>query len=86
MKPVPVMVTVAPPAKGPEAAVTPVTVGAAIYVNWSAEEVAEVLPEPVTVTSTVAAVSAGLVAVISIGETTTTLVAAVVPNFTAVAP
>ena len=43
-------------------------------------------PGPVTVTSTVPAASAGLVAVICVAETTITLVAAVVPKSTAVAP
>ena len=42
-------------------------------------------PGPVTVTSTVPAASAGLVAVISVAETMTTLVAATVPKSTAVA-
>jgi len=54
-------------------------------VKSSADEVAEVPPAVVTVTFTVAALSAGLVAVISVPETTVTPVAAVEPKAT-VAP
>src|ERR1700722_1739324 len=50
--------------------------------NWSALEVAEVPPGVVTVTSTVAVDSAGLTAVISVEETSTTLVAPVDPKST----
>ena len=49
--------------------------------NWSAADVAEAPPEPSTITLTVPA-PAGLVAVISVAETTSTLVARVVPNST----
>ena len=43
-------------------------------------------PGPVTVTSTVPANPGGLVAVICVGETTTTLLAAIVPKSTTVPP
>ena len=50
---VPVTVTLVPPPWGPEVGLTAVTVGAAVYVNWSALLVAEVPLGVVTVTSTV---------------------------------
>ena len=87
VKPVPVMVTEVPPPVGPALGVTELTVGTgAIKVKWSAEEVAEVPPVVVTVTSTVAAACAGEGAVIWVAETTVKLEAAVVPKWTAVAP
>ena len=52
---------------------------------WSAAEVAEVPPGVVTVISTVP-VPAGLVAVIEVSLLTVNEVAAVLPNFTEVAP
>jgi hypothetical protein len=55
VKLVPVIVTVVPPAVGPEFGATEVTVGAATKVNWSATPVADVPATVVTVTSTVAA-------------------------------
>jgi len=55
-------------------------------VNWSALEVAEVPAGVVTVTSTVAADSAGEVAVTEVSLLTVTPVAAVVPKLTALAP
>jgi hypothetical protein len=55
-------------------------------VNWSAELVADVPAGVVTVTSTTPAVPAGLIAVIEVGETTVTPVAALAPKSTAVAP
>jgi hypothetical protein len=82
---VPVIVTLVPPASGPALGLTPVTVGAATYVNWSLDEVAEVPPGVVTVTSTVPALSAGEVAVMEPATSFVTL-AVVVPNLTAVAP
>jgi hypothetical protein len=82
--PVPLIVTVVPPASGPVDGETDVTVGTPAYVNWSAGEVALVPPDVVTAMSTVP-VPAGLVAVMSIGLETTTLVAWVGPNET-VAP
>ena len=57
--PVPVTVTVVPPANGPAAGATLVIVGTGSYVNSSAGEVALVPPGVVTVTSTVPAVPAG---------------------------
>ncbi len=56
-------------------------------VKWSAGVLAaEVPPAAVTVTSTVAADSAGEVTVIEVAELTTTPVPATVPNFTPVTP
>src|SRR5215472_3926207 len=62
VNPVPVMVTTVPPAAGPDAGDTPVTVGPELYVNLSSAEVGLVLAPVVTVTSTVPAAAAGLVA------------------------
>ena len=70
VNPVPVIVTVVPPATGPDTGVIPVTVGMGSYVNWSAGEVALVPPGVVTVTSTVPAVPAGETAVMLVAETT----------------
>src|SRR5579883_714546 len=56
------MVTDVPPASGPAAGLMPVTVGADVYVNLSAAEVAVVPPGAVTVMSTAPAAPAGLVA------------------------
>ncbi len=88
LKPVPVMVTLVPPAVDPEVTLRPVTVGAggAVKVNWSAGLVALVPPAALTVTSTVPADSAGEVTVIEVVELTTTPVPATVPNFTPVTP
>jgi hypothetical protein len=83
IKLVPVIVTDVPPAAGPCVGLTAVTVGADTYVNWSAADVALVPPSAVTVTSTIP-VPAGDVAVICVTPFTVKLVAAVVPNFTAV--
>ena len=74
VKPVPVTVTEVPPAVDPVLGLTPVTVGSggAVKVNWSAGAFAtEVPPGVVTVTSTVAAASAGEVMVIEVAELTT---------------
>jgi hypothetical protein len=83
---VPVIVTVVPPAAGPDDGLTFVTLGAGLYVNWSAA----VLPEVpsvgvVTVMSTVP-VPAGEVAVIWVALLTVKDAAAVPPKLTAVAP
>jgi hypothetical protein len=89
VKPVPVMVTELPPEVGPELGLTPVTVGSGggLKVNWSAGAFAtEVPPGAVTVTSTVAAASAGEVMEMEVDELTTRPVPAVAPNFTTVAP
>jgi hypothetical protein len=83
VNPVPVTMTAVPPAAGPPVGEIPVIVGA--YVNWSADEVALVPPEVVTVISTVP-VPAGDFMVREVAEATTRLVPAVDPNFTAVAP
>jgi hypothetical protein len=55
-------------------------------VNLSDEEVADVPPAVVTVTSTAPADPAGAVAVMEVAELTVKPVAATVPNLTAVAP
>ena len=70
VKLVPVIVTLVPPAKGPELGEIPVTVGAVTYVNWSLEPVALVPLVVVTVISTVPALPAGEVAVIWVVELT----------------
>src|SRR5579863_756567 len=80
------MMTVVPPAVGPLVGLSEDTVGAPVNVNWSPDEVAEVPPAVVTVTSTVPADSAGDVAVICVPELTVKVVAAVPPKFTALAP
>jgi hypothetical protein len=82
---VPVMVTPVAPVAGPVLGETFVTVGAAAYVKWSAADVPEVPLEVVTVTSTVE-VPAGEVAVTWVDELTVNVLAALVPNVTAVAP
>jgi len=61
--PVPVIVTVVPPAVGPALGPTDVTLGSASNANLSAAPVADVPPGDVTVISTVPADSAGDVAV-----------------------
>src|SRR6516162_9703639 len=77
VKPVPVIVTVVPPAGGPLVGLMAVTVGAAavVYVNWSADEVADVPNGVVTVTLTVPE-PAGLSAVVEVSLTTVRFVAA----------
>ena len=83
----PVMVTTVPPAAGPLAGATPLTVGAAaMYVKRSADVGGEVPPGAVTVTGTEAGVPAGLVAVTRVAEFTVNVVAGVDPKCTAVAP
>jgi hypothetical protein len=81
---VPVIVTAVPPATAPLLGLTLLTVGAATYVNPLAR-LPLCPPEFVTVTVTVPALPAGAVAVIDVLFTTTTLVAAALPNVT-VAP
>ena len=70
LNPVPVMVTEVDPEVGPLVGLTPPTVGGPMKVNWSTPEVAEVPPAVVTVVSTVPAPSAGVAAVIWVGELT----------------
>src|SRR5450830_673706 len=82
---VPVMVTLVPPVAGPDVGEMLLTVGAARYVNWSAEPVALVPPPVVTLTSTVP-VPAGAVAVICVALLKVKLLAAVPPKVTAVTP
>jgi hypothetical protein len=55
-------------------------------VNRSASDVGEVPPTVLTLTSTVPVPSGGLVAVISVGESTTKAAAGVPPKSTAVTP
>jgi hypothetical protein len=83
---VPVMVTLVPPAFGPKLGLTPVTVAASWYRNWSLGEVAEVPPALATITSTVPADPAGDVAVIVLAEFTVNEVAGAEPKVTAEAP
>ena len=64
MKSVPVIVTLVPPAAGPDDGLTPVTVGGGTNVNRSAELVALVPPGVVTLTSCAPALPAGATAVI----------------------
>jgi hypothetical protein len=80
---VPVIVTDVPPATGPLLGLTLLTVGGATYVNPLAR--LPLCPLAVTVTDTAPALPAGVVAVIVVLFTTTTFVAAALPNVT-VAP
>jgi hypothetical protein len=79
----PVIVTAVPPDIDPLDGLTPVTVGGDTYVN--PPDRLPLCPFTVTVTPTAPAVSAGVVAVIVVPFTTTTFVAATLPNIT-VAP
>jgi hypothetical protein len=72
----PVIVTVVPPASGPAAGLTLLTVGPLVYVNRSRVDVADVPPAVVTVRSTVPALPAGAVAVIDVGESIVNALAA----------
>ena len=81
---VPVIVTLVPPAIGPLLGLRLVTVGALAYVY--SEFAAFVPPAVVTRTLAVPALPAGMVAVIVVEFTGTTLVAAVPPIVTPVAP
>jgi hypothetical protein len=85
VKSVPVIVIVLREPVGPAAGETLVTLGAP-KLNWSAAEVADVPPGPVTVMCTVPEACAGLVAVIWLSLSIVYVVAAVVPNITLVAP
>jgi hypothetical protein len=80
------MTTVVPPEGLPTEGLMPVTIGrGAIYVNWSAFDVALVPPAVVTVTWTVDADMAGLTATICVSVFEVMLVAARAPNMTDVA-
>src|SRR5579862_8717355 len=82
LNPVPVIVTLVPPAVGPVGGDTDVTVGrGVVYVYESDGPVALVPPAPVTVTLTVPA-PAGDVTVIEVVEPTTTSVPWAAPNVT----
>jgi len=88
VKLVPVIVNAVPAARGPEAGLTVVIVGAAANVNALA--LVPVPPRVVTATFATTfvdpAVPVGVLAVIEVGLTTTTLVAATPFTFTLVAP
>ena len=86
VKLLPVMTTDVPPVVGPARGLRDVTEGAAWYVNLSWEERADVPAGDVTVMSTMPAAWAGAITVIWVSESIVKLLAAVVPNFTAVAP
>lgn len=82
----PVMVTAVPPETEPASGEMAVTTGAGTAkVNWSAGD-AEEVPAVVTVTSTVPAPSAGVVAVTWVSASILNAVALPGPNFTAPAP
>jgi hypothetical protein len=80
---VPLIVTAVPPATGPLLGLTLVTVGFTTYVNALAR--LPLCPLTVTVSVTAPALPAGVVAVMLVLLTTTTFVAAALPNVT-VAP
>jgi hypothetical protein len=84
LNPVPLIVTVVPPAVEPLLGTIALTVGAAMYVKQPAQ-VPDCASVFVTVTLTEPAACAGVVAVIDAAFTTTTLVAALPPIVT-VAP
>jgi hypothetical protein len=81
-KPEPEISTLLLPPSGPAVGPTAETDGelAALTVKWSADEVVEVPAAVVTVTSTVAAVCAGLMAVICVLLLTTTTLAGRLPK------
>ena len=81
----PVMITLLPPVAGPEVGEILLTVGAAIYVYWSAALVA-LVPPPVVIRTSTVPLPAGAVAVICVALRTLKPVAAVAPKVTAVAP
>src|SRR5207302_848471 len=85
VKPVPVIVTVVPPAVGPAVGLTEVTVGASRYKNSSETDVADVPPTVVTRTCTGPAACGGAVAVIC-PSLSTVKDADVEPKLTSVAP
>ncbi len=85
MNPVPVIVTSVPPTEGPEFGEMFVTEGAATYVYSSDDEVFDVPPGVVIVTSTVPGEPAGTVAVIDVALSTLND-AALEPNDTSDAP
>jgi hypothetical protein len=86
VNPVPVTVTLVPPAAGPAFGETLATVGAFTKLNWSDAPVGLVPAPVVTVTSTVPAACAGDDAVIDVAEFTVNDAAAVPPKLTADAP
>src|SRR5262249_21666310 len=88
VKPVPVIVTDVPPPVDPELGETPATDGAAaaVKVYWPAHTAADVPLRVVTITNTVPAAYAGVVAAICVLEFTVKLAAATAPKETAPAP
>jgi len=88
VKLVPVIVTVVRPAVLPEVGLMAVMVGTvgALKVNWSAELVADVPLGVTTVMSTIAAASAGEIAVMNVLDHSLNERAAVLPKLTAVVP
>src|SRR5438105_7056910 len=82
-KPLPVIVTDVPPARGPLFGLTLVTAG--MNLKWSLSETVLVPAGVATVMSTTAALWAGAIAVIDVEELTVKLAAAVEPKLTAVA-
>lgn len=88
VNPLPVMVTVAPPAVVPVAGLKLVMAGpaAAVTVNWSALTAADVPLGVVTVMSITPAPCGGAVAVICVSELTVKLLLWNQPNETTVAP
>jgi hypothetical protein len=88
VKPVPVRVRIAPPVVVPVLGDTPVTVAvdAALNVNRSEEDSADVPAAVVTLRSSVPAGVAGVVAPISVSENTVNPAAGVDPNATPFAP
>jgi hypothetical protein len=86
VKPVPVMVTDVPPARGPAPGAIAETTGTGSYVNWSAAVLLLVPSGVVTVICTAPAASAGDVAVSVVSLTTVNDDAAIVPKLTFVAP
>jgi hypothetical protein len=87
VKPLPVMVTEVSPAVVPDVGEMLVNTGAgAVKLYWSAEEVVDVPTDVVTVMSTVAAASAGLIAEIELSLTNVYDVACVSPKVTASTP
>jgi hypothetical protein len=82
---VPVIVTAVPPATGPLFGDTLLTVGITAYV-YPFARLPPGTPGFVTVTVTAPALPAGVVAVICVPLTTTTFVAALLPNVTVAPP
>ena len=86
VKPDPEIVTAVPPDCGPDAGVTPVILGGAMYVNWSTGVIGDVPAGVITMISTGPAKDeGGLTALMEESPLTWNDVAGVVPNKTPVA-